>query len=474
MIGSKSDALLFYTGSGGAEAMRITSGGDLLIGTTSATSHGNEVLRVLGGNSPQVNFDSGSSGAVYLHVTNSTTGSTANDGLLFGIDASENAIWRNKEATASLFYTNDTERFRVASDAYAIGIGTTDVKSWDTSYSAVQFSNSGIMAAGGSGDTMYLLSNAYFDGSWKYFQTNEAARQLIYNGTFEWETASAGTAGGAITWSEKMRLTNDGDLGIGTDTPDTKLDITTSGAQGLILNQDTVTGTNSSRLFFNASGGGFGVYSNNGTLSFTSGATAGSSSGATKMGLTSGGMLLVGDTANANMTVGLTINQGANDDEILALKSSDVNHAMTTLTEQDTYGGFKKASSSGGGLAIRGYTETSLGFLIHSYATTSDSTKSTAGNGTVEIRGLEKSGTSATTFTGSENILAVKNNTTTAFIVGADGDLWMGGETLTVATSKTPSSASDTGTTGMIAWDSSYIYVCTATNTWKRAAISTW
>lgn len=39
---------------------------------------------------------------------------------------------------------------------------------------------------------------------------------------------------------------------------------------------------------------------------------------------------------------------------------------------------------------------------------------------------------------------------------------------------KTPSSASDTGTTGTITWDSNYIYVCTATNTWKRVAISTW
>jgi len=37
-----------------------------------------------------------------------------------------------------------------------------------------------------------------------------------------------------------------------------------------------------------------------------------------------------------------------------------------------------------------------------------------------------------------------------------------------------PSSASDTGTTGTIAWDSNYIYVCVATNTWKRVAISTW
>jgi hypothetical protein len=39
---------------------------------------------------------------------------------------------------------------------------------------------------------------------------------------------------------------------------------------------------------------------------------------------------------------------------------------------------------------------------------------------------------------------------------------------------KTPSSAGATGTTGTITWDASYIYVCTATNTWKRVAIATW
>ena len=38
----------------------------------------------------------------------------------------------------------------------------------------------------------------------------------------------------------------------------------------------------------------------------------------------------------------------------------------------------------------------------------------------------------------------------------------------------TPSSASDTGTTGQLAVDTDYIYVCTATDTWKRAALSTW
>jgi len=39
---------------------------------------------------------------------------------------------------------------------------------------------------------------------------------------------------------------------------------------------------------------------------------------------------------------------------------------------------------------------------------------------------------------------------------------------------RTPSSATATGTTGTIVYDANYIYVCVATNTWKRVAISTW
>jgi hypothetical protein len=41
-------------------------------------------------------------------------------------------------------------------------------------------------------------------------------------------------------------------------------------------------------------------------------------------------------------------------------------------------------------------------------------------------------------------------------------------------TTKTPASAAATGVTGTIAWDADYIYICTATDTWKRVAISTW
>ena len=43
-----------------------------------------------------------------------------------------------------------------------------------------------------------------------------------------------------------------------------------------------------------------------------------------------------------------------------------------------------------------------------------------------------------------------------------------------IRNSSTPSSAGDFGVAGEIRWDANYIYVCTATDTWKRVAISTW
>lgn len=42
------------------------------------------------------------------------------------------------------------------------------------------------------------------------------------------------------------------------------------------------------------------------------------------------------------------------------------------------------------------------------------------------------------------------------------------------ALSTAPSAANDTGTTGEIRFGASYIYLCVATDTWKRVAIATW
>ena len=60
---------------------------------------------------------------VFAHFTNTTTGTSHDDGLLVGLDASENVnIW-NRENTSILFATNNTERMRIANDG-KIGIGT--------------------------------------------------------------------------------------------------------------------------------------------------------------------------------------------------------------------------------------------------------------------------------------------------------------------------------------------------------------
>lgn len=41
-------------------------------------------------------------------------------------------------------------------------------------------------------------------------------------------------------------------------------------------------------------------------------------------------------------------------------------------------------------------------------------------------------------------------------------------------TNRTPSSASDSGVKGQIAYDGSYLYICTATDVWVRTPLSTW
>lgn len=45
---------------------------------------------------------------------------------------------------------------------------------------------------------------------------------------------------------------------------------------------------------------------------------------------------------------------------------------------------------------------------------------------------------------------------------------------INVKTPKTPASATATGTQGDICWDTNYVYICVAANTWKRSAIATW
>lgn len=63
---------------------------------------------------------------------------------------------------------------------------------------------------------------------------------------------------------------------------------------------------------------------------------------------------------------------------------------------------------------------------------------------------------------------------TTSPTISSGVGLHLSGSTLRLGTARTPASASATGNTGEICWDASYLYICTATNTWRRIAHATW
>ncbi len=63
--------------------------------------------------------------------------------------------------------------------------------------------------------------------------------------------------------------------------------------------------------------------------------------------------------------------------------------------------------------------------------------------------------------------LGDNNNTPTGILDVAD-------DKIRVRTAKTPATTGAAGNQGEIAWDANYVYVCVATNSWKRAAIATW
>ena len=48
------------------------------------------------------------------------------------------------------------------------------------------------------------------------------------------------------------------------------------------------------------------------------------------------------------------------------------------------------------------------------------------------------------------------------------------GDAIRIRSPLTPSSASDLGEAGMVCWDANYLYVCVATDTWKRIPLDSW
>jgi hypothetical protein len=64
-------------------------------------------------------------------------------------------------------------------------------------------------------DDLRLMSNVYFDGSFKYVRTGTATIFHSSNGSYKWSTAPSGTAGNAISFTQAMTLHSSGNLSVG-------------------------------------------------------------------------------------------------------------------------------------------------------------------------------------------------------------------------------------------------------------------
>ena len=212
-----------------SEKMRITSAGNVGIGTSSPTPRdtGALVMELYGS----------SSGRSSLKFTNSTSGTGATDGMWLGYDNSLNFTILNNEAGHIALGTSNTERMRIASGGN-IGIGTTSpstllhIKTTGDGYNMYTIESTGgdagIALKGGSGGTSV--------GGWTIQGQNGGSMVFVDRNS---------------TATTRLTLTSAGNVGIGTSSPSHKLQV-----EGGILIPSDVAGTSGYKMNYTTNDGG--------------------------------------------------------------------------------------------------------------------------------------------------------------------------------------------------------------------------
>ena len=129
-----------------------------------------------------------------------------------------------------------------------------------------------------------------------------------------------------------------------------------------------------------------------------------------------------GETAGDTGEGGLCLNQAANDDNILTLKSSDIAHGITATAETDTYFEIRKQSGSIGGAELSAYGEQKLAYAIQGFVgLAEESSPSAASFGPVYVNCSIKSGSSIVEMSAAQHLFVVANDGDAKFMVDGDG-----------------------------------------------------
>ena len=265
----------------------------------------------------------------------------------------------------------------------------------------------------------------------------------------KWSITSAGTFLNAGTNKIDMNageliLDADADTSITADTDD-QIDIRIAGADDFQFTANTFTAQSGSTIAaqtLTAAGlitTSAGIKADDGSTSTPSlHGTTSTNAGiffptADHMAVTIGGSeltrfgsnsILHRETENTFSTIGVTINQGGQDNEILALKSSDIAHGMTSDTETDTYFFIKKSSATAGAPDVVGLGEGSQGIRILGQCVSANTAKSTSASAPIIFRGVKKSSASSTVMGSDENVVVIEGCTAgPGFIFDAEGSM---------------------------------------------------
>jgi len=159
------------------------------------------------------------------------------DWILLDQDATGGTDWTQLVDAVITPDGDATRNFGTSGAAFATGYFTQLILQ-DHNTTGLQLNIADIGLQSRAQDSYDLNFNAYYSTTQKYLNTGYATQLRSYNGTMILNVAPSGTGGNTITWTESIRINNDGEVGIlkaGAD-PATALDV-----GGVI----TVTGGNS-------------------------------------------------------------------------------------------------------------------------------------------------------------------------------------------------------------------------------------
>jgi hypothetical protein len=205
-IGTTNPIQKFVVSNGGAEGVEIqpglSSNQNLILSYNRSIGAYNELLT----RASVYNFQIGTSNALYINANNETLLNTTTDAGDYKLQVSGNT-----------YVTGTTV---LAASSGSVGISVVP-KVWNGSFNFLQYGETGAMFSRTAGVYQNgMLQNAYFDNTDTRFEylANSSAQYYVQDGTasaHRWFTAASGTANNALTFTERLRLAENGELYVG-------------------------------------------------------------------------------------------------------------------------------------------------------------------------------------------------------------------------------------------------------------------